>query len=85
LRAVIACASRDRDEAVRLLLAARSESPSNSSGPLIGHSVRRRLGVLMGGDQGKALVAEADAFFRAGGAVDPERLVVTISPGLEIR
>jgi hypothetical protein len=54
-------------------------------GPTYVHAARRRLGILLGGDEGKALVAEADAFFRAGGAIDPERLVAVLLPGCEIR
>jgi hypothetical protein len=54
-------------------------------GPVKTHAVRRRLGVLLGGDEGKRLVTEADAFLRAGGAIKPERLVAAILPGCEIR
>ena len=46
---------------------------------------RRRLGELLGGDEGASLIAEADAFLRAGGALDPARLVATLMPGIEQR
>jgi hypothetical protein len=42
---------------------------------------RRIRGLLLGGDEGKALVAEADGFLRAGGATDPARLVAVLVPG----
>jgi hypothetical protein len=53
--------------------------------PLHAHMIRRRLGQLSGGDDGKALVATADAFLRAGGAVDPSHLAATcVMPGIEM-
>jgi hypothetical protein len=54
-------------------------------GPIYAHAVRRRLGVLLGGDEGAGLVADADAFLRAGGAVNPQLVVAILIPGCEVR
>jgi hypothetical protein len=84
--AAAACARRDRDTAVRLLREFDVRSPPSSfRGPISVQANRRRLGILLGGDEGKAMVASADAFFRAGGAIDPELLVSIAMPGCEIR
>jgi hypothetical protein len=85
VRAAAACARRDRERAVHLLRELDAGPRPPAFGPVNTHAVRRRLGVLLGGDEGKMLVTEADAFFRAGGTVDPERLVAAILPGCEIR
>ena len=45
-------------------------------------AARRRLGQLVGGDEGVALVAQADAELRAQGVVNPERMVEVYAPGL---
>jgi hypothetical protein len=42
------------------------------------------LGVLIGGDTGRKLVAGADEFFRVRGAINPEQLVASLIPGCEI-
>jgi hypothetical protein len=52
--------------------------------PLYTQMIRRRLGEIIGGSEGKVLVAEADAFLRAGGAVDPAFLAsICVMPGIE--
>jgi hypothetical protein len=42
---------------------------------------RRRLGQLRGGDEGRALLAEADAWMNAQGVRDPCKLSRVIAPG----
>ncbi|HEX6834951.1 MAG TPA: hypothetical protein VF334_00185, partial [Polyangia bacterium] len=42
---------------------------------------RRQLGLLVGGDEGAALVAAADAFLRAQSVRDPGRVAATLAPG----
>jgi serine/threonine protein kinase len=53
--------------------------------PLYFHAARRLLGVVLGGERGRELVASSDAFFEANGAVDIERVVAAIFPGCELR
>ena len=42
---------------------------------------RRQLGQLVGGDEGAALAAGADAFMRAQSVRDPGRVAATLAPG----
>jgi hypothetical protein len=42
---------------------------------------RRQLGRLVGGDEGAALIAAADAFMRARSVYEPERVAATLAPG----
>jgi hypothetical protein len=56
---------------------------SLKANPLYYQQARRACGVVLGGNEGAALVAEADAFLRAGGCVDPERFSAIWTPGLE--
>jgi eukaryotic-like serine/threonine-protein kinase len=51
--------------------------------PLYAAVARRRLGQLVGGDDGRAAVARADAFMKAKGVVDPERLARMYAPGFD--
>jgi hypothetical protein len=44
-------------------------------------SARRQLGVVVGGDEGAALVAAADARMRAQSVADPGRVPATLAPG----
>jgi hypothetical protein len=37
---------------------------------------------LIGGDEGVVLIAEADAFLRAGGVIDPARYSAALAPGV---
>ena len=48
---------------------------------LVAASARRRLGELRGGDAGRALVAEADAFMLAQGITAPGRMAGVFAPG----
>jgi hypothetical protein len=83
-RATAACARGDHERAVHLLREFDSGPRPPYFGPIYTYATRRRLGVLLGGDEGRALVTEADGFFRKGGAIDPEHFVATLLPGLEI-
>jgi hypothetical protein len=51
--------------------------------PMLAEACRRHLGILIGGDEGRALAARADAAFRRHGAVDPARLAAAIMPGFD--
>jgi tetratricopeptide (TPR) repeat protein len=46
---------------------------------------RRRLGALLGGDDGRALLAAADAWFAAAGVVDVDAMVRMLAPGFSTR
>jgi hypothetical protein len=78
--ALCACWRGDRDSAI----AALRRSIARANGPMSAEPVRRRLGELVGGEEGAALIAEADAFLRAGGILRPERFVAALHPGLEL-
>jgi hypothetical protein len=84
-RAAAACARGDRDRAIQLLREFDAGPRPAAFGPVYAHAVRRRMGVLIGGADGDKLVAEADAFFQAGGAGDPARIVAMLVPGCEVR
>jgi hypothetical protein len=75
---LLACLDGQRERAV----AALRESLPRAAGALIEQVHRRRLGELLGGDEGAALIAEADAFMRAGGVIDPERYAAAFTPGV---
>ncbi len=45
---------------------------------------RRRKGELLGGDEGRALVVEADDFMRGEGVAKPERIATLLAPGFEM-
>jgi hypothetical protein len=44
---------------------------------------RMRLGKLVGGDEGKRLLAEADDWMQSEGVVKPERVAAMIAPGFD--
>jgi hypothetical protein len=56
---------------------------SLKANPLYYQMARRACGVVLGGDEGAALVTEADAFLRAGGCVDPVHFANVMTPGLD--
>jgi len=48
---------------------------------LLAAAAERRLGALLGGDEGTALLARSDAFMAAEGVRNPERLTAVLAPG----
>jgi hypothetical protein len=69
-----------RDEALPLALdAARRFDAVDMA--LYAAAARRRWGELLGGDQGRALVAAANRWMRDGGVLDPDRLTAMLAPG----
>jgi hypothetical protein len=80
--AAAACVRGDTQRAVAVLRQFDAAPKPPAFAPIYTHATRRRLGMLLGGDEGRALVAEADTFLRAGGAGDPASLVAMLLPGL---
>jgi hypothetical protein len=82
-RAAIACAEGNLEQAITVLrsLVGRAGTPGAPS-PLFIECGRHHLGTLIGGDEGKSLVAEAEATLRKGGCVNPARLAATVVPGI---
>jgi tetratricopeptide (TPR) repeat protein len=81
-RVVMACLTGDREAAVTALRAFLRLPALN---PLYDFLGGRRLGVLLGGDEGHTLVHQADAWMRERKVVDPERFTAMLMPGMEIR
>jgi hypothetical protein len=80
LRAGIAAQVGDREDAAasqRRGLAATDETHMAGSVGLM----RWRLGELLGGDEGAALLAAANAWFAREGVVDPARYLDVYAPG----
>jgi hypothetical protein len=62
----------------------RTEIAADTTGMLMHSAVARRsLGLLMGGDAGRQLVASGDAILREEGVTNPERLAAVIAPGVQ--
>jgi tRNA A-37 threonylcarbamoyl transferase component Bud32 len=81
LRAGAVLQRRDAEEAVPLLLAAESGFGAADM-RLYEAAVRRRRGEMLGGDEGRALTAGADAWMEAQGIRRPDRFVEAMAPGL---
>ncbi len=81
-RAAAACARRDREAAV---VALRGILGAGRVPPVMRNATHRVLGALVGGDEGRALVQQADAFFTAAGVADPEPYAASLLPGIAIR
>jgi tRNA A-37 threonylcarbamoyl transferase component Bud32 len=79
-RAGIANCKGDLDQAKQLLEAALTGFTACELG-LYAAAARRSLGQLMGGDHGKALVAEADRWMTAQGIRNPARMTAVYAPG----
>ncbi|HTU89005.1 MAG TPA: AAA family ATPase, partial [Gemmataceae bacterium] len=80
IRAGIANCKGDLDKAKQLLEAALSGLTDCELG-LFAAATRRRLGQLIGGDQGKSLIAEADRWMTAQGIRNPARMTAVYAPG----
>jgi eukaryotic-like serine/threonine-protein kinase len=71
---------RDRDRALALYdRAARAADDAEMS--LHAACARRRRGQLLGGDEGRALVDDADDYFTSEGVTNPARFVALFTPG----
>ncbi len=80
LRAGTARAGGDSARAVALLRSALSELEASET-LLYATAARRRLGETLGGDEGRPLVAEADAWYAGRGVKNPQRMTAMLVPG----
>jgi len=48
-------------------------------------AARRKLGQVLGGEEGAALLTESDAWMTKEGVVDPERMCEVVAPGLSMK
>ncbi|MHC5544784.1 hypothetical protein ACYOEI_41655, partial [Singulisphaera rosea] len=46
-------------------------------------ATRRQLGMILGGDEGRSLISEADAWMTRQGVVNPARMAAMYSPGFQ--
>ena len=76
----VAGARKDPDTAVRHLQEAVAQLDAVDM-QLFAAAARRRLGQLLGGDEGCSLVTQADAWMRAQGIVKPSRMAAMLAPG----
>jgi serine/threonine protein kinase/tetratricopeptide (TPR) repeat protein len=83
IRAAILHQRGDVQGAVRALATA-AEGFDAADMTLHAHAARRRLGTLLGGDEGRALVLAADAGMAAEAVVSPERITAMLVPGFRI-
>ncbi len=84
LRAAIATQRGQWRRAADLLRATISTADQHAM-PCVAACAQRRLGSLLKGDEGAALVAEGEAWMIAQGAVRPERLTEVYAPGFAPR
>lgn len=78
--AVLACLDGDRVGAIAALRLRLMEPLA----PVAAQVTRRRLGELVGGDEGRDLLGTADLALREGGVVDPARYTAAMVPGVEL-
>ena len=83
IRAAIEHQRGDAERATRSLAAAAAGFDAAHM-RLHAHAVRRRLGTLLGGDEGHALVAAADAGMVAEAIAEPERMTALLVPGFGV-
>ncbi|MFH1265006.1 MAG: ATP-binding protein, partial [Planctomycetota bacterium] len=80
LRAGISAACQDWERTVALLETAIARLDAVDMA-LFAASARRRLGVLLGGERGRRLVAEADSWMAGQGIRNPARMAILHTPG----
>ena len=79
-RAGVSSIRGDEVRCKRLLVEALSRAEAEHLG-LFAAATRRRLGSLLGGDEGRAHVARADAWMAGQNIKDPVRMVACLVPG----
>ena len=81
LKAALAVSRGKPDAAIAILRGQLALDPPPPA--LITEPARYRLGKLLGGDEGAALVAQAEDHLRGNGVVDIERFMGALAPGFE--
>jgi hypothetical protein len=82
LRAALALRRGDRDEAIRRLEA--SERGFGEIGmDLLAAVARQRRGLIVSGDDGREIVAAAEAWLRSHGVASPEKMCALYAPGFD--
>jgi hypothetical protein len=84
IRAGVASVRGDTEVATRTLRESLALCEAAEIG-LFAAAVRRRLGGLLGGDEGRSLVEQADAWMRAQTIRDPARMASCLAPGFRER
>jgi hypothetical protein len=82
IQAEIASSRGEHPEAIRLLTEAMEGFSSAEMG-LFEAATRRRLGQLLGGDEGNRLINEADSWMTNQRIKNPARLTRMLVPGFE--
>jgi hypothetical protein len=80
IRAGVGSLRGDSGRAERLLASAAERFESADMG-LFAASARRHLGQLRGGDEGRELIEQADAWMRTQSIVNQSRLASCLAPG----
>ena len=80
IKAGVASVRGDAGRAERLLADATERFESADMG-LFAASARRQLGQLRGGDEGRELIEQADAWMRAQSILNPSRMASCLAPG----
>ncbi len=81
LRAGLAAQRGHPDAAVVVLRNAIATAETNELFPWT-TAARRRLGEIVGGDEGTALIAEAETWAQGENVVNPDRAAEILAPGL---
>jgi hypothetical protein len=76
-----AAAVADDDASARDLLAGAAQALDGAEMVLYATAARRRLGELMGGDEGRRIVARVDEGLAAKGVRNPALMVAMLAPG----
>jgi hypothetical protein len=81
LRAAVARRTGDDAEALRWLAVAEEGARAHGLA-LIAASIQRRCGEVLGGDEGRALISQADAWTASQSIREPERMAAFMTPSM---
>jgi hypothetical protein len=81
LRAAVARRKGEDAEALRLLTVAEEGARSHGMA-LVSAFIQRRRGEVLGGEEGWALIAQADAWLTAQSVRNPERMAAIVTPSM---